>query len=416
MISKMIRHPLAVNTFSFYIINFSDYLLALLITPYLARVLLPAGLGELGLAQTLGIFLLLVLEFGFGLTATRNVARYRGDQKRLSKTIGRVYLAKFWLSLAAVGVTGIAIMTVPVFVHHPMYAWLACVAAVGNGITPLWYFQGKEKVGLFATVKVALRTVGLFSLFFLVKSPDQVWIVLAVHAITALATALITSIWMFKLTPMKRPKREEAFRTLWEGRHAFYLTIVPTAFSMVSLFILSSVVDMTQIGLFNGADRIQKAVISGFSPLGLALFPHLVARLAKSPLEAKHLVNKAFKFYVLIGGVILILLLGSATLIIRLFLGEPFKPAVGYLRIMSIQIPLIAMTHIIGRQWMMSINQDRSLSKIIFSAGVVLLVSTYFLTPYFGARSLPIAMVASEAISLILMVIVLVRTKQVFWR
>ncbi|MFQ6610709.1 MAG: oligosaccharide flippase family protein, partial [Fidelibacterota bacterium] len=297
MISRIFRHPLAVNTFSFYIISFSDYLLALLITPYLARVLLPAGLGELGLAQTLGIFLLLVLEYGFSLTATRDVARHRGDDSRLSGTVIRVYLAKLWLILAAVGVTGITVVTVPVFSEHPVYAWLACAAAVGNGLTPLWYFQGREKVSLFAVIKVLLRAVGLISLFFLVKSPEQVWIVLAVHAVTALITAILTSIWVFRETTIVKTKLAEVFSTLWRGRHAFYLTIIPTAFSMISLFMLSSFVDLSQVGFFNGADRIQKAVISGFSPLGLALFPHLVARLSNAPLEAKHLVTKAFKLY-----------------------------------------------------------------------------------------------------------------------
>lgn len=415
MISRIFRHPLAVNTFSFYIISFSDYLLALLITPYLARVLLPAGLGELGLAQTLGIFLLLVLEYGFGLTATRDVARHRGDDSRLSGTVIRVYLAKLWLILAAVGVTGITVVTVPVFSEHPAYAWLACAAAVGNGLTPLWYFQGREKVSLFAAIKVLLRTVGLISLFFLVKSPEQVWIVLAVHAVTALITAILTSIWVFKETTIVKTKLAEVFSTLWSGRHAFYLTIIPTAFSMISLFMLSSFVDLSQIGFFNGADRIQKAVISGFSPLGLALFPHLVARLSNAPLEAKHLVTKAFKLYSIFALIILFVILGGADLIIRLFLGHHFGPAVSYLRILSIQLPLVAMTHVIGRQWMMSINQDRLLSKIVFFSGVVLLISTFFLTPQFGARSLPLAMVISEAVALISMVIVLIRTKQVFW-
>lgn len=59
MVSKFtqnIRHPLVANSFYLYLAHFADYLLLLLILPFIARVLGPSALGEVGLAQTFGLF------------------------------------------------------------------------------------------------------------------------------------------------------------------------------------------------------------------------------------------------------------------------------------------------------------------------------------------------------------------------
>ena len=50
-----------------------------LTVPYLARVLRPEGFGLLLFAQSFGLWLVLVIEFGFDLSGTRIVSRIRED-------------------------------------------------------------------------------------------------------------------------------------------------------------------------------------------------------------------------------------------------------------------------------------------------------------------------------------------------
>ena len=95
MLNKMlvrIRHPLVSNSFYLYIAHLFDYLFLILILPFIARKLGPVELGNVALAQTFGLFLLIFMEFGFSLAATREVAKNRNNKIYLNNFIQASYI------------------------------------------------------------------------------------------------------------------------------------------------------------------------------------------------------------------------------------------------------------------------------------------------------------------------------------
>ena len=62
------------NIFSLYVLQGSNYLIPLMVFPYLVRVLGPAEYGRIGLATTVVQYLCLFVDFGFNLTASRAIA------------------------------------------------------------------------------------------------------------------------------------------------------------------------------------------------------------------------------------------------------------------------------------------------------------------------------------------------------
>ena len=92
------RKAIALNTTSYYLINFSDYIISLILLPFLARTILIEGVGILGLAQTLGIVCVLIMEFGFSLSATREIASSDNNENH-SLVVSRVISSKIFLIL-----------------------------------------------------------------------------------------------------------------------------------------------------------------------------------------------------------------------------------------------------------------------------------------------------------------------------
>src|SRR4051812_26576703 len=85
----------------------------LLTIPYLARVLGPENWGPVIAAQGLGIWLTLVLEYGFELTGTRAIAGARTKPHTLPDVVHQVQSAKALLAVAAAPVAVIAAVAVP---------------------------------------------------------------------------------------------------------------------------------------------------------------------------------------------------------------------------------------------------------------------------------------------------------------
>ena len=96
------RGVLLKNTVMLYILQFSTYLLALLVAPYETRVLGAEVYGGfLEASASIVIYFQLVIDFGFLLSATEEVSRNREDKKKLSEILSSVTTAKLVLSAAS---------------------------------------------------------------------------------------------------------------------------------------------------------------------------------------------------------------------------------------------------------------------------------------------------------------------------
>src|ERR1700731_1673800 len=103
-----LRNVIVRNTLMLALAQASVYLIPLVTTPYIARVLGAEHYGLLGIASNIIGNLLIFTDWGFSLSATREVARNAKDPHALRKI--------FWETLAAKSLLGLASLIVIVVV------------------------------------------------------------------------------------------------------------------------------------------------------------------------------------------------------------------------------------------------------------------------------------------------------------
>src|SRR5512134_3862244 len=96
---RYLGHPIVRNALSLYGVQAAEMLLPLIAVPYLARVLRPEGWGLVVFAQSFAGWLSLLLEYGFNLSATREIARHRDRPAELTRIISGVTGAVVLLAL-----------------------------------------------------------------------------------------------------------------------------------------------------------------------------------------------------------------------------------------------------------------------------------------------------------------------------
>ena len=94
----LLQHGLVQNVLALYGVQAANYLFPLLTLPYLTRVLGPVSWGLLAMVQSFAQYLALLVEYGFNLSATREVARHRDDRSHLASLLAGVTGAKGVLS------------------------------------------------------------------------------------------------------------------------------------------------------------------------------------------------------------------------------------------------------------------------------------------------------------------------------
>ncbi len=211
-IGARLRHPIARNAAVLYLQQAASYILPIVTIPYLARVLGPHAWGVVVFAQGFSAWLSRLLEYGFNLSATRDVAGHRSDTERVAGIVSGVLGAQVLLAIAAGLAALIAGLTVPSFQGRTLYLVLAWLAAVTQGANPLWFYQGFEDMRLPALLSVTARLIATAGIFFLVNSPGDGWIVLALQVAGGFASSGIAIGSMYRRVPARMPRLPKRLR------------------------------------------------------------------------------------------------------------------------------------------------------------------------------------------------------------
>lgn len=153
--------PTGQNLLSLYRVTAAGYLFPLLTLPYLARVLGLSGFGALAMVQSLAQYLSLAVEYGFTLSATREVARFRSHRARLAQILSEVLSARLLLALAVAVLAYVLGLFVPALRAKEALLWAGVFWAVAWGMSPVWYFQGKERLRKVALLEVVAKALGV---------------------------------------------------------------------------------------------------------------------------------------------------------------------------------------------------------------------------------------------------------------
>ncbi len=409
---QKLKHPIFLNSIAFYLVNLSDYFISLILLPFLARTILVEGIGIMGLASILGVVCALVMEYGFSLSATREIAV---KNKKNNFIVSKVYCTKLLLTIPCIIICSFSAFFLPVFQKHSLIVFLTLSSSIMSGFTPLWYFQGIQKVLPFAILKISLRIITTIPVFFFVKSINDIWLVFFFQTISSFAICLISSAWIFKKVKINFISRDELIKSLYESWNTFSLSVIPPFCSMIVLFWLSTKVSIESIGLLNSADRIFKALISIFGPLGQAIYPFLISQLSLNKAKAIYQTKTIFYLYIIFGLIMSVFTIVFSDKFIEFYLGKDFIGSSTILKIFALSIPIIKISHILGRQWMLSIKLDRIVNRLILFSGTLLLIITYTTFEKYQILSFPISLFLAELFLLISYFIYLHNKKIGFW-
>jgi PST family polysaccharide transporter len=411
---RYFRHPVVKNALALYWIQFAEYVLPMITMPYLARVLMPAGWGLVVFAQSFSGWMTLVLEYGFGFSATREIARNQETPERRAEVAASVIGASLLLMGAAMAAAVVALVTVPTFRTYPTYLWLSLVIAATQGIRPLWYFQGLERMQFPAVLNVVGRLLVTVGIFLWVRTPDDGWIVLGLQALTGAGISAAILWEMYKKIPWQRPTLALSYAALRMGWTVFLSRSAVSLYTLANTFILGLFQSTAMVAFYGGAERMNRMVIGLLQPVSQALYPRMSHLAVKSRRDAEATARMGLiafgSFGILMGGACWLL----APLLVR-FYGARYIPVVGIFRVMTLMVPMIAISNVLGVQWMLPFGMDRMFNRIIVCAGILNVSLALYAAPRFGPVGMAWSVVAAETFVTVGMWIVLYRNGHRFW-
>jgi PST family polysaccharide transporter len=397
MFREFVGHGLMQNVLALLSVQFFRKILPLLTIPYLARVLGPGSWGLVAIFQSLAMCTVLVIEFGFQLSATRQIARSRNSGESVAGVFAGVLGAQMVLAVCAV--SGILLFSswVPVLKEHPAMLASCLLWAVAEGINPIWYFLGMERMKIVATLEICSKTAAAVAMFALVHSPEDTGIVMALQAIAPLLS-IVAALWIvYRDIPFQLPSVALVRDALVTGWPMFVMRSAESLYTLANAFVLGMFAGPTVVGYFAGPEKISRALVGVFNPVRETLYPRISKLVHTSPAQASRLARIGM-IVTGSGGLLMgVFVFCSAPFLVKIVLGAQFGPAVGVLRMLAILPPLISVTQSVGMQWLLPLGKEHAVTRILVMAGMINLVLAFVLVPKHAHIGMAWAVICAEA-------------------
>lgn len=329
-ISRLRRHRLVENTIMLYILQFSTLAMGLVTQGYQQRVLGMERIGILGAANYLTNFFQIFIDFGFILSATAKVSRFREDKRTLSKILSQVVAAK--CLFMALSVLVLCVFVFPTMkdrgelLVHAFYMLSVGMAA----LLPDFMYRGLEQMSAVTVRAVAIKIFATVMIFVFIKEPGDYYMV---PLFTALGNggALVFVYWhLYRRVGVRfcRVGAREVWGEIKESSQFFASKAASAVNSNLNGILLKQITGSASAGMYTNADRVISVARNGMSPIADSLYPHMMKHKNFS------IVKKALLFIypVILAGCAVVFIFAEPILV--LWLGPEGKDVVSPLRLL----------------------------------------------------------------------------------
>ncbi|MEA1989306.1 MAG: oligosaccharide flippase family protein [Pseudomonadota bacterium] len=275
-----------------------QFLIPLITLPYLVRTIGIENFGLVNFALSLGLFFGAIIQFGFGITATREIARNRDNKEKLEQIYSATLTASILLAFVSAILFTLIVLSFDKFNSYLNLYLFTLAFIVFQSLFPIWFFQGMENMKYITFLSLGTNAMFLISLFAFVKQEEDFILVPLLNAIAAFITFIIAITLIKKKFKVNftRPKIREIKSIYQNGHHAFVSQLAPNLYNNSAVFLLGLFTNNTLVGLYTAATKVIDAVISFAYILSNTFLPYLSRNLQK---------HKVFQKIMLASGLVL---------------------------------------------------------------------------------------------------------------
>lgn len=381
-----------------------EMLLPLITVPYITRVIGFEKIGIIAFASAIIGYFGICINYGFNLTATKEVAQNKENQEYVNKLFLEVSFTKSFLILLSFIIL-LFLFFIPKFNEEYLVFLLLFASVMFQNLLPTWFLQGYQDLNFSTKVSVAGKIISTALIFILVNTRSDYWIIVLLQTIQSFITLLAVLFFIVNKYKIKFQLINfcSILKQLYYGKYVFLSQIKITFFNNFNILILGVILGDIAVGLFSSADKIIKIVSAAQIPIVSALYPYF-SSLIKSDIRAGfNKINKFAIYGAIVYGIVIVILFIGAPYFCELLFGSEVEIISTLVRIMSF-IPLfVYLNNLYGTQFLLNLNGDKKFLVNMLLAAVFNLIFIFPLTYYFNVVGTAISILLTEFVVLLLM-------------
>ncbi len=381
------KKTLLENFISLGALQIVSYVIPLINLPYLSRVLGVEKFGLVFFAFAFMQYFIMLTDYGFGLSATREIAVNRHNSNNFSNIFSAVTFIKCCLLIVSLAILCVMVIFIPKLHENWLVFLLSFLMVVGNAIYPVWFFQGMERMKYITFLKILSQVIFLVLIFVFVKKESDYIIVPLLNSLGFLVSGIIGMYFAIKHLGAKLylPKWKTIKKQFKYSSEFFLSRVSVSAYTNTNTFCLGLIGSNIMVGYYVAAEKIYQAMNGIQQPLNSALYPFV----------AKHKDIKTYKKWVSFALLCNLIICGFvfvfAKWIITIFYGADMMQAYKILRIFSIIVLFTFPSMLIGYPLLGALGHSREANSSVIIGSILHVIGLFTL---FGTGKMNIYSIA----------------------
>lgn len=387
---------LAENFLSLSTLQVLVYIIPFITLPYLTRVLGVYNYGLVNFAIAFNTYFIIITDYGFNLSAVREISVNREDPHRVSEIFSSVMLIKGILATLSFCILLLVILNIPRFSINWQVYIFAFGLVIGNVIFPTWFYQGMERMKYITVLNVLTNLIFLAAIFIFIRRPSDYLYVPLLQSMGTL-TAGVISQWIIRTRFNVRfhlPPLRTVYETFRDSTQFFLSRVSVSIYTSSNSFFLGLFAGNTAVGYYSAAEKLYTAAQGLYSPLMQVTYPYM-AKTRNRAFHRKVLRYSLILNTILCGGIILF-----APTIIGILFGPQYMPSVNVLRLLAVALMVVIPSILLGYPFLAVLGQQRYANGSVIIGSIVHLIMLLAVSAFMNIYIVACLVIITETIVL----------------
>ncbi|OIL07657.1 hypothetical protein ATW93_10060 [Oenococcus oeni] len=373
-------------------------ILPIITLPIVSRSLGPEGVGQYKFISTFSGYFVLIAGLGLQVYGVRETASKKNDRDRLKKTFWELEILNI-----AVGFFVLVFYLLLILFFKPLNLYLIqSITIIGALLDISWFFAGIERFKAISLVNIFVKLISFLAIVYFIHRTDDLGIYFLIQTFSVVASQII--LWIFIPTDFYNIRGigihpfghfKPALNYLWSKM----LINLYTSMTVVFLGLYAS---KGNVAYYGNAIMLINIIVSVITTLDTVLLPRMASLFENDKSDQMLSTLKKslhLQLFVTIPAMVGLSLVSKYIVVI--LMGNKFIPVTSMLAEMSPLVVAIPLSVSITRQYLVAINDIKSLNMAIVISAMAAVVFNNILIPLFGSQGAIITTLLVELFVLI---------------
>ena len=382
------------NLFYNLLLQVITMVLPLITVPYISRVLGAQGIGIYSYTLSITQYFIIIGTIGLSLYGNRQIAYTRDDKQKMSKTFWSILFLRFVTTGSS---TVIYYLIFKDTQNYNFIFKLQTLNILASMIDISWLYIGLEEFKKTVTRNLAIKLIGVFLIFTMVKIKEDLSLYVLINALMTLLGNLVMWMYLPKTVCKVKINRNDIMAHLGPSIKLLLPQIAIQVYVVLDKTMIGVLSDVTQVGYYEQSEKIIKTVLGLVTALGTVMLPRMSNIYAKGEKEKmNNYLNMSLKGVAYIAVPMSIGIASISIEFVYWFFGADFESAKYLIIALSPILFIIAMSSVTGMQYLLPSNRTKEFTFSVIIGSIVNVILNLLLIPSFKAMGACIATVVAE--------------------